>query len=176
MRPRDYFRSVDARGGFAPPLVFALVCSAISAPLGALLAPYDPLGPRGGGTVPGVPSGWLAETGVVAGALLGLFVALVVLLLLLLAIYVGAGVCHLLVLVFARGRHAGFNATFKAYAYSSAASLLSWVPVAGYAAALYGLYLLFVGLRELHGLPPARAALAVAPLAVLQLYSLITLF
>ncbi|WP_244299938.1 YIP1 family protein [Rubrobacter xylanophilus] len=175
VRPKSYFRSIDQRGGFAAPLVFALVCSAISAPLGALLAPYDPLGPRGGALAPEIPAGWFAETGAVAGALLVLFVALVVLLLLLLGIYVGAGICHLLVLLFAGGRHAGFNATFKAYAYSSAASLLSWVPVAGYAASLYGLYLLFTGLRELHGMPPPRALLAVAPLAALQLSSLAAL-
>lgn len=36
-RPKSYFRSIDPRGGFAAPLVFALVCSAVSAPLGALL-------------------------------------------------------------------------------------------------------------------------------------------
>ena len=176
VRPGEYFRSTDPRGGFAAPLVFALVCSAVSAPLGALLAPYDPLGSREGALAPEVPAGWFAETGAVAGALLVLFVALVVLLLLLLGIYLGAGVCHLLVLLLAGGRHAGFNATFKAYAYSSAASLLAWVPVAGYAASLYGLYLLFVGLRELHRISPARAALAVAPLALVQILSLAALF
>lgn len=58
-------------------------------------------------------------------------------------------------------------ATLRVNAYTSAAALLSWVPVAGYLASLYGLYVTMLGIRELHGTTTKRASLAIlVPLLV----------
>ena len=44
-----------------------------------------------------------------------------------------------------------FEATLRVYCYASAVALLSWIPFVGGLATLYGLYLLVVGLQEVHG-------------------------
>ena len=47
-------------------------------------------------------------------------------------------------------RNAGFAGTFRVSAYSSVTSLVSWSPVIGWIASLYGIYLAIVGVREVH--------------------------
>jgi hypothetical protein len=46
-------------------------------------------------------------------------------------------------------------------AYTSAVDLLSWIPVLGLLAGLYGVYVAAAGLREMHGTTSPRALLAV---------------
>lgn len=44
-----------------------------------------------------------------------------------------------------------FEATYRTYCYASAVALFSWIPFVGWITSLYGLYVLVVGLREVHG-------------------------
>jgi hypothetical protein len=75
----------------------------------------------------------------------------------LLGLYIGAAIYQFLVGIFVGGENAGFDATLRVYAYTSAAGLLSWIPVVGYLASLYGFFLTFVGIREVHGTTIGRA-------------------
>ena len=57
--------------------------------------------------------------------------------------------------------NAGFAGTFRVSAYSSVTSLVSWIPVIGWIASLYGIYLAIVGVREIHNTSTGKAAIVV---------------
>lgn len=63
--------------------------------------------------------------------------------------------------------NSGYYATLRAGAYVSAVALLSWLPVVGLLAGLWGTWVHAVGLRELHATTTARALIVSAvPFAV----------
>jgi len=55
---------------------------------------------------------------------------------------------------------AGIGATFRIIAYASIVDVLSWIPTIGLVPYCYGLYLIFIGLQELHRMSARQAALA----------------
>jgi len=153
------------------PLVFAIICGFISFPLSLIAEPFDPL--RRG--QPGMGSSFSSLYGSNPGAAVGLVVLFVVLLPLfaVLGVYIGAAIQHLFVLLFVREKR-GFWGTFPVVAYGGAAiSLFSWVPVLGYLATIYGIYVTTMGLREMHGISTTRALLAALIPALLGLATLI---
>ena len=150
------------------PLVFALICYAVSLPLSFLVAPFDPLMPERADPTTGLFS--FAQDN------LGLALALAVLFLILLpllavlGVYLGAAIQHFFVFLFVKQRR-GYWGTFPVVAYGSALALLSWVPVLGYLATLYGVYVTALGLREMHGTSTVRALLAALVPALIGLAS-----
>jgi hypothetical protein len=72
----------------------------------------------------------------------------------------GSGVMHILVKKMYRSE-ALFGSTLRILAYASLMDTVSWVPVLGPFAYFYGLYLIFLGMQELHRLTPRQAALTV---------------
>lgn len=54
-----------------------------------------------------------------------------------------------------------FDATFRIIAYASITDIGSWIPVVGPLFYFYGLYLIFLGLQEVHELKPKQAGVAV---------------
>lgn len=160
INPARFFAGLGdpGAGNVKTPLIFAVVCGVISAPLSFFAAPLDPLAPEGPDPLSRFAS-LMQNNDTVAVALAIAFVVLLPLFAIL-GVYIGAAIQHLFVLLFARERR-GFQATFNVIAYGgSAISLLSWLPVAGYIAGLYGVYVAGVGLRELHGTTTVRALLA----------------
>ena len=57
--------------------------------------------------------------------------------------------------------HGGFEATFRVVAYAAAPLVVSWVPLVGRLALLYGAYLTLRGVERMQRLDTTRAALAV---------------
>lgn len=156
MNPRRFFRNVSRRGNFAGPFVFALICAVISGVLGGM--------------------GSFVVT-LISGDVIGLIWSFLVTSIIgLVSVFVGAGVLHLLVLLFARSRNAGFEATFRVAAYVSAIRLITWVAtisppgtifsliavVIALITGIYGLYIAYFGIRELHATTDQRAAAVVA--------------
>lgn len=140
------------------PLVFAIICGAVSSLLSLIAEPFNPL-TRG---QPGIGSSFSSLYGNNPGAAIALAVLIVVMLplLIVLGVYIGAAIQHLFVFLFVRERR-GFWGTFPVVAYGgSAISLFSWMPILGYLASIYGIYVTTVGLRELHGTTTIRALLA----------------
>ena len=150
LEPVSFFRNLARSGSSGNAVVFAVVCVVVNIVLARLAASFDP--PMPGGT--GVQDGWLIATLALSPLLAWL------------GLYILAAVQHLFVAVFVRpGR--GFDTTLRISAYASALALFSWIPVVGYLASLYGLYVTMLGIRELHGTSARRALLAVSVPALL---------
>lgn len=141
--PAIFYRSIRKAGDFVSPLLFALICFAIAGILGGIFS-----------LVLGNGIGAALGTVILTPILSTLF------------LFIGAGIIHLFVLLLVKPASTGFEATFRATAYSvPLSSLVSWVPFIGpfigFAVSLYALYLSIVGVRELHGTTTQSAALAV---------------
>lgn len=145
LQPVAFYSRLPRQGNFASPLVFALICAEISALIGGILGLAS-----GHGIV--ALLGGLVLT--LIGGTIGLFIV--------------AGIAQLLVTLIIGSTNSGFEATFRAAAYSAVTSLVSWIPVIGTLAGLYGLYLAIVGVREMHQTTTGKAAAVVLiPVAIL---------
>lgn len=162
--PVRFFRGLPRRGRALNPVIFTLVCALISVPLAFLVAPLDPLGRDDMTDLRDSLARLVAEPGgsVVAVIVLVLAVLILAPLLALLNLYISAAIYHILVWIFARPTESGFEATLRVVAYTSAIDLLTWIPVVGLLASLYGLYLAFVGIREMHETTTGRALAVIA--------------
>jgi hypothetical protein len=137
--PAGFFRGIRREGDFVNPLIFAIICYEAAAILGGVIALA--FSTRGFG-------GFLASIIFAPiGAAIGLFI--------------GAGILHLLVMLIVGSRNSGFEGTFRVGAYSSVTSLVSWIPIIGVIASLYGVYIAIMGIREVHSTTTGRAALVV---------------
>jgi hypothetical protein len=82
--------------------------------------------------------------------------------------FIMSGILHGLVKKAFSGQ-APFAATFRVIAYSSLTDLAAWIPFIGTIATFYGLYLIFLGLQEIHELRPRQAGIAVIAITALSL-------
>ncbi len=169
--PKEFFRRLPTRGRDRNPVAFAIVCALISFPLTLLTASLDPLAADGAPNINEPLAGLVSEPGGAVAAVLVLVLSVLILapLSALLGLYIGAAIYHILVKIFVGPAETNFYTTLRVVAYTSAVALLSWIPVAGLFVSLYGLYLTFVGIREMHETTTARA------LAVMLLPVVLTL-
>lgn len=165
LEPAAFFRNMNRTDSPWNLIVFVMVCDLASFLLTYLVAPLDPFAGESGGfgeLLAGISDRSLASVTVLVLAILVLAPLFVVL-----GLYISAAIYHILVGVFAGSTNAGFDATLRVYAYTSAAGLLSWIPVLGYAASLYGFFLAFLGFREVHNTITGRAlGIVLAPLVL----------
>jgi len=174
-----FFRRLPRRGRDLNPVVFALVCALISAPLSLLATPFDPLAGDDTSDLRDSLARLVAEPGGSVAAVIVVVLAVLVLapLLALLVLYISAAVYHVLVWIFVRPADTGFEATLRVVAYISAVDLLTWIPVVGLLASLYGLYLAFVGIREMHETTIGRALAVISlPVVFFVVFNVLPLF
>ena len=161
-RPVGFFRGMARRGDFVNPLIFALVCTVISTAIGGFLGIlYATVG--------------IGYEGV--GGAIGAFVASMFFtpIISAIALFVCAGVLHLLVALIIKPADTGFEATFRVVSYTSVAQLASWIPVLGSLVAFVAsIALSIVGIREVHETTTGKAALVILIPAVVAL--LVALF
>jgi hypothetical protein len=154
LQPVAFFRSISRRGDFINPLIFAIICYEVFAMLSGLLAVAGIGGQRGFGQF------------ITSLILAPIFAAI--------GLFIGAGILHLLVMLIVGSGNSGFEATFRVGTYAAVTSLVSWIPLIGWIASLYGIYLAIVGVREVHATTTGKAALVVLiPAAVIILFALI---
>ncbi len=160
LEPANFFRAIRRRGDFINPLVFALICTLVSAVLGGIIGFIFSMS--------------FADQGVI-GAFVGFVLSVIrSLVVVVLGLFVGAGIWHLLVLLFVKPTNSGYEATFRVAAYSTAVYLVSWIPFLGWILSLYAIFLGIVGIREVHGTTTGKAALVVLlPIAVVGFLALI---
>ena len=152
LNPVGFFRGMARRGDFINPAVFAVICALISALLGGILSMIFPLFAGPGDTGEAFAGG---VVGFVTSLILTPIYAVI-------ALMIGAGILHLLVLLFARPSNAGFEATFRVVTYSWVYQLVSWIPIIGWLVApIWGIVLLVFGIREVHNTTTGQALLIV---------------
>ena len=171
LRPVEFFASLPRGGNLLNPLLFALICTEISAVLGWLLVLV------GVGSGPGVnpnpqnlglPS-ILTPGSPVVSVILALIGGAI-------GIFLAAIIQQLLVRLIVGARNSGYGATFRVASYTQVTSLVNWIPIIGPLLALYGIYLSIVGIREMHGTTMGKAALVVLiPFAVVLVVVLVVL-
>jgi hypothetical protein len=168
LNPVDFFRGIPKQGNFVNPLVFALICYEISTILGGLfgllLTGFLDLADAGGSQDFGFFGG-------VGGFFGSLIIAPIIGAIIL---FIFAGLIHLLTVLIIGSRNSGFEATFRAISYSFVYHLVSWIPIVGFLAGIYGLVLSIFGIREVHATTTGKAAAVVLiPVAVLVLIGIL---
>ena len=154
LQPVDFYRGIQRRGDFLNPLIFAIICYEVYTILSGLLSLAGLGQQRGFG-------------GFIISLILAPILAAI-------GLFIGAGILHLLVMLIVGSGNSGYEATFRVGAYAAVTSLVSWIPVIGWIASLYGIYLAIVGIREVHATTTGKAALVVLiPAAVLFVLVLI---
>lgn len=156
--PVGFFRGIRQQGDFVNPLVFAVICALINGILGGIIGFLISLGFVGGQDVGGTFGNLIANI-----VLSPIYAAI--------AVFILAGIYHLLVLLLVRPAHAGFEATFRVVCYASVTWLISWIPLIGWIVApIYGIVLSIFGIREVHATTTGRAmAVVLIPAAVILL-------
>lgn len=151
--PVGFFRGIRRQGDFVSPLVFALICALISGILGGIIGFFIllALGQDFGGAFGGLIFD-IIRTPILAAIYL----------------FIGAGIIHLLVLLFVKPTNAGFEASFRVASYVQVVQLISWIPIIGWIVApVYAVILGIIGVREIHTTTTGTAALVVLiPVAV----------
>ncbi len=160
--PVGFFRNIARRGDFVNPLIFALVCAVISAAIGGFLGIlYATVGIGDGGV-------WRAIGAFVTSMFFTPIISTI-------ALFIGAGILHLLVALIIKPANTGFEATFRVVSYANVAQLVSWIPVLGpLVATVASITLSIIGVREVHETTTGKAALVVLiPAAVGLLVALL---
>lgn len=160
--PVGFFRNIARRGDFVNPLIFALVCAVISAAIGGFLGILYAIVGIGDGGV------WGAIGAFVTSMFFTPIISTI-------ALFIGAGILHLLVALIIKPANTGFEATFRVVSYANVAQLVSWVPVLGpMVATVASIALSIIGVREVHETTTGKAALVVLiPAAVGLLVALL---
>ena len=147
--PVGFFRNIARRGDFVNPLIFALVCAVISAAFGGFLGILYATVGIGDGSV------WGAIGAFVTSMFFTPIISTI-------ALFIGAGILHLLVALIIKPANTGFEATFRVVSYANVAQLVSWIPVLGpIVAAVASIALSIIGVREVHETTTGKAALVV---------------
>ena len=144
--PQEFFSKLPIEGGFVTPLLYALIVETFGSLVSYAWAFSLDHSLLGATKVSGF---WI----ILMGALVPMFVFL--------HVVVSAFVLHISLFLVAAAKR-DFEATFRVVSYSSGPDLFSAVPVVGGAVALvWQIYLIVIGLREVHGITTARALAAV---------------
>ena len=153
LQPVGFFAGLPRRGSLLNPLIFALICTEVSAILGGILR------------LAGIGEGFVAGYGfqVPENQDIGEFIGSVILAPIggVIGVFVVAGIGHLLVRLVVGTTNSGFGATFRVAAYASVTSLVTWIPLIGGLLGLYGIYLAVVGIREMHATTTGKAVVVV---------------
>jgi hypothetical protein len=86
--------------------------------------------------------------------------------------FIGAAILHFIAQHFFEGKGA-YEGVYRVVAYAGVMSLLSWIPIVGIFAGLYGLYLQIVGLEKVHKVTAGQAVVTV--LIALAVYIILAL-
>jgi len=155
--PAEFFRTMNITGGLSDPLLYAMLTSVTGIMVFYLWqilfqqALHNYL-PSGGTMTSGIPA--LPGAGL---AVVGLFMPFLIIV----GVFLWSGFLHL-VLLMVRGAAGGFEATFRAVAYSYGAYLFMAIPFCGgLIASVWSIIVVIIGLKEAHGTSGGKAAFAV---------------
>ena len=165
--PQRFFDELPPDGPLRAPVLYFLICSAITAVISVLASL----------TFLAVPLGVSLATGSLdAGVLLrvlaiSVFASLVVLPVLFVAgFFVSVPIQHAFILLVAGHDQKGLPATLRVSCYSVGAPVaVAWIPLAGILAVFYCFYLHAIGLKRVHKISTGRSLTAILILATFLL-------
>jgi len=161
--PSAFFRKMPVTGGLADPLLYALIVGMVSTMVSYVWQILFQ------GTMQSyIPAEMRAAPGYDMFQGLGIAVlAVVVPIFIILWLFIWSGIVHLC-LMMVKGAKAGFEATFRAVAYSNSAYLFMVIPICGsLITAIWSMVLIIIGLKEAHETSGGKAAFAeLFPLAL----------
>ncbi len=165
--PRRFFDELPPDGPLGAPVLYFLICSAITAVINVVASL----------TLLVVPVGIALATGLLdAGLLIRLlmifvFASLVVLpVLFVVGFFASALVLHTFIRLIAGRDQKGLLATLRVSCYAVGAPVaVAWIPLAGILAVFYCFYLHTTGLKRVHGITTARSLGPILLLATLLL-------
>jgi hypothetical protein len=156
-RPSSFFRKMPVTGGLTGPMLYAMIVTmtGIMASYGWQILVPDAFHRY-------LPHDWKGAAGIDVVSGIGLAVlAMIMPFLIILILFLWSGILHLL-LQLVKGAGNGFEATFRAAAYSYGANVFLVVPFCGgVIASLWGLVMIIIGLKEAQGTTGGKAAFAV---------------
>jgi hypothetical protein len=153
LRPSDFYRRMPTTGGYADPLTFALISSIINTLLFALVRPT--MLTLVGMHVPRINLS-------IFSTVIILFIANIV------SLFILALIFNLLYK--ALGGAGSYEGTVRFISYSSAPTVLSWIPILGLITGIYELYLCTVGGMIVHNVSMKKSTILVLPFALLVMF------
>jgi hypothetical protein len=153
LRPSDFYRRMPTTGGYADPLTFATISFIINTLLFALVRPS--MLTLVGMQVPRLTH-FLFSTVII------LFIANIV------SLFILALIFNLLYK--ALGGIGSYEGTVRFISYSSAPTVLSWIPILGLITVIYELYLYIVGGMIVHNVSMKKSTILVLPFALLAMF------
>ncbi len=81
------------------------------------------------------------------------------------ALFIGAAILFFVCTKLVGGK-SNYEGTFRVVAYTSAVNAVSWIPLVGWIVGLYGIYVMVVGIQEVHQITTQKAIVAVVIVAV----------
>lgn len=160
--PSDFYREMPKTGGYADPLTFAAISFIIYALLAALLtALFGPgmyMSGMYGGTYGGMYEGMYGSA---RG--LGFFAILMIVIITpisgIISLFIEAAILYIIYKIL--GGTGSYEGTVRFISYATAVLVLFWIPIVGWIAGIYGIYLYIVGGMHVHDVSMARSAIAV---------------
>ncbi|MHC1756246.1 MAG: YIP1 family protein [Methanosarcina sp.] len=162
LRPSDFYRSMPKTGGYADPLIFAAISFIIYGLLTALLAGLFGRGMYMGGMYGGMYDGMYGGTydGVREFSLFTVLATVIILPIAgIVSLFVEAAILYVIYKVL--GGKGSYEGTVRFVSYATAVLVVSWIPLVGWIAGLYGIYLYIVGGMYVHDVSMGKSAIAI---------------
>jgi hypothetical protein len=159
LSPAAFFSKLPLDGGYWSPILFSVMSIVVGAVFTSLWLQII----RGGAGAFGLIGLLFLMSLTFVGSLM--FVPI--------ALFFWGLVTHGLLVLLNGGKN-GFEPTFRVIAYSSLTSVFSAIPIVGNLASLWGLYLIVIGLRDVHETSTGKAAgAALIPVSIIVLMGLL---
>lgn len=166
LRPSDFYRNMPKAGGYADPLTFAAISFIIYGLLSALVAGIfgrtmymgDMYGGMYGDT--GGFSFFAILTTVIMLPIVGII-----------SLFIEAAILYIIYKIL--GGEGSYESTVRFISYATAVLVISWIPIVGWIAGIYGIYLYIVGGMYAHDVSMGKSAVAVLLPTILLLILLV---
>ncbi|HEY3363078.1 MAG TPA: YIP1 family protein [Methanosarcina sp.] len=161
-RPSDFYREMPKTGGYSDPLTFAAISFIIYALLTALLTALLGRGMYMGGMYGGMYDGmYNSMYGGMRG--FGFFAILMTVIITpiagIISLFIEAAILYVIYKVL--GGTGSYEGTVRFISYATGVFVFFWIPIIGWIAKIYGIYLYIVGGMYVHNISMARSAIAI---------------
>lgn len=157
--PSDFYKEMSKTGGYADPLTFAAISFIVYALLAALFTVLFGHGMYMDGSMYG--GMYNGMYGGMRG--LGFFAILMTVIITpiagIISLFIEAAILYIIYKIL--GGAGTYEGTVRFISYATAVLVLSWIPIIGWIAGIYGIYLYIVGGMYVHDVSMARSVIAI---------------